>query len=84
MGKILLSSLFHPLHMDLHYCQQLAEGWDEGSLIMNEAIRFSPDLTHSHNGKRAVTQKFLPGKVSEAQRIVCYKLSLFVLKARLS
>ena len=76
--------LFHPLQMGLHYCQKPAEGQGEDNLIMNEAIRLSPDLTHSHNGKCAVTIKFLPGKASETQRLTSHKLCPFVLKARLS
>lgn len=70
--------------MGLHYWQKPAEGQGENNLIMNEPIRLSPDLTYSHNGKRAVTRKFLPGKASETQRLVCYKLHPFVLEARLS
>lgn len=63
---------------------QPLERQGEDSLIMNAAIRFSPDMTHSHNGKCAVTRKSFLGKVSEAQRLICYKLSPFVLEARLS
>lgn len=70
--------------MGLHYWQQPAERRGEDSLIMNEAIRLSPDLTSSHNGKCAITRKFLPGKASETQRIICCKLCPFMLRASLS
>lgn len=62
------SPLSHPLQMGLPYREKPAEGQRGDNLIMNEAIRLSPDLTHSRNAKCAVTRKFLPGKESETQR----------------
>lgn len=62
LGKILFSSC-SPTSAGFALLREAGRGKGDYRVIKNEAIRLSPDLTHSHNGKCEVTRKFFPWKV---------------------